>query len=222
MHGKTDSPARSARVFTAKGLATRARIVAAAADLVFEHGVAATSLEDVQNKAGVSGSQMYHYFSDKQELILAVVAHQAQGVRDLQAQLGPLDSLEALRAWADFHVDLQRQRHCIGGCELGSLVAQLAEADPQARSVLSASFISLERSLIDGLRAMHNRGELQPHADPEQLGTALLAAFEGGLLLAQSQRSVAPLRTALDTVIDYVRCLTPTSTTAAKTARKTR
>jgi TetR/AcrR family transcriptional regulator, transcriptional repressor for nem operon len=45
MHGETDSPARSARVFTAKGLATRARIVAAAADLVFEHGVAATALE---------------------------------------------------------------------------------------------------------------------------------------------------------------------------------
>lgn len=222
MHGDTDSPARSARLFTAKGLATRARIVAAAADLVFEYGVAATPLEDVQKKAGVSGSQMYHYFSDKQELIQAVVAHQAQGVRDLQAQLGPLDSLEALRAWADFHVDLQRKRHCIGGCELGSLVAQLAETDPQARSVLSASFISLERSLIDGLRAMHNRGELQPHADPEQLGTALLAALEGGLLLAQTQRDVAPLKKALDAVIDHVRCLSPTSTQTAKTARKTR
>ena len=222
MHGETDSPARSARLFTAKGLATRARIVAAAADLVFEYGVAATPLEDVQKKAGVSGSQMYHYFSDKQELIQAVVAHQAQGVRDLQAQLGPLDSLEALRAWADFHVDLQRKRHCIGGCELGSLVAQLAETDPQARSVLSASFISLERSLIDGLRAMHNRGELQPHADPEQLGTALLAALEGGLLLAQTQRDVTPLKRALDTVIDHIRCLSPTSTQTAKTARKTR
>ena len=215
------SPTREPRVFTAKGLATRARIVTAAADLVFERGVAATSMEDVQKKAGVSGSQIYHYFTDKQELIQAVVAHQAQAALDLQAPLGRLDSLEAFRAWADFHIALQEERNYTGGCLLGSLVSQVAESDDQARSTLDAGFVSLEQYLIEGLRTMRNRGELQPHANPEQLGTALLAAFEGGLLLTQSRRSTAPLKMALDTVLDHLNTFAPADGTSGKPLSKT-
>ena len=47
---------------TRKGEATKARIVNAASDLIIEFGVAGTSVEDVQKKAGVSASQLYHYF----------------------------------------------------------------------------------------------------------------------------------------------------------------
>src|SRR6195952_743350 len=99
-----DQPKASERVFTAKGLATRARIVAAAADLVFDIGVAATAVEDVQKKAGGSGSQLYHYFTDKQHLMQAVVEHQARLALELQAPLGPLDSVKALESWVDFHL----------------------------------------------------------------------------------------------------------------------
>jgi TetR/AcrR family transcriptional repressor of nem operon len=47
---------------TPKGRATRDRIVATAAQLMYDHGVAGTSLGDVYNAAGVSPSQVYHYF----------------------------------------------------------------------------------------------------------------------------------------------------------------
>jgi len=45
--------------FTRKGLATRARIVSAAARLMFERGVANTSVEEVRNAARVGGSQIW-------------------------------------------------------------------------------------------------------------------------------------------------------------------
>ncbi|HEX6451709.1 MAG TPA: helix-turn-helix domain-containing protein [Trebonia sp.] len=51
-----------------RGGSTRARIVAAAADPFARHGAAATSLEDVRRAAGVSGSQITHYFGGKQGL----------------------------------------------------------------------------------------------------------------------------------------------------------
>jgi AcrR family transcriptional regulator len=50
---------------TAKGGRTRQRIVAAAAGLVFERGVAGTTIEDVQAAAEVSASQLYHYFPSR-------------------------------------------------------------------------------------------------------------------------------------------------------------
>jgi AcrR family transcriptional regulator len=66
---------------TPKGRATRERIVVAAAQLMYDHGVAGTSLGDVQKAAGVGPSQVYHYFGDKESLIRAVIAHRLDAPR---------------------------------------------------------------------------------------------------------------------------------------------
>src|SRR5947209_17694530 len=101
---------------TPKGRATRERIVATAAQLMYDDGVAGTSLGDVQKAAGVGVSQVYHYFGDKDSLVRAVVEH---CIQNLLATLGGLDSMEGLRAWRDFLVDTLGQRNCEGGCPIG-------------------------------------------------------------------------------------------------------
>src|SRR6516165_6104088 len=72
------------RSLTERGAATRSRIVKAAADLMYEHGVDRTSLDEVMAASGVSKSQLYHYFADKDALVLAVIALQAERVLDAQ------------------------------------------------------------------------------------------------------------------------------------------
>jgi hypothetical protein len=116
--------------------------------------------------------------------------------------LAGIDSIEGLRAWRDFVVDLERQLECRGGCPIGSLGSQLAEVDPSSRSHVSASFVRWECALQGALRSMYERGALTPEADPEALSLALLAAVQGGLLLAQIHRSTRPLETALDNVLE--------------------
>ena len=49
--------------------------------------MASTTLEDVKAAAEVSGSQMYHYFPDKNALVQAVIDHQAQAIVNNQGQL---------------------------------------------------------------------------------------------------------------------------------------
>ena len=49
---------------TRKGAETRARIVDAAAELIFRQGVAGTTVEEVRDGAHVSSSQLYHYFDE--------------------------------------------------------------------------------------------------------------------------------------------------------------
>jgi TetR/AcrR family transcriptional regulator, transcriptional repressor for nem operon len=192
---------------TAKGRATRARIVAAAAALVFERGVAGTSIEDVRQAAGVSGSQMTHYFPDKRSLIRSVVAWQADAVAELHRHpaLGHLDSLDALQGWADLIVAGQRQAGCRGGCSFGSLVSPLAETDADTRADLAAGFERWKGLLRDGLAAMRDRGGLRPDADPDELALGLLAAMQGGMLLTQAQRDTRPLEAALGGMLAHVR-----------------
>ncbi len=191
---------------TPKGRATRERIVVAAAQLMYDHGVAGTSLGDVQKAAAVGPSQVYHYFGDKESLIRAVIAHRLHA---LLTTLEGLDSMEGLRAWRDFVVDAQRQRNCEGGCPVGTLVGELAEPYPQCRADLAGGFDQWETAVRTGLQAMCDRGNLRRTANPERLATALLAAVEGGLLLAQVRRDPAPLETALDEVLDRIEDLRP-------------
>jgi TetR/AcrR family transcriptional repressor of nem operon len=195
------------RRLTRKGLATQARIVEAAADLMFRRGVAGTSTEDVQAAAQVSNSQLYHYFADKSALVRAVIEYQANQIIDGQRPLlDHLDSLAAFRQWRDMLVELQRQRHCEGGCPLGSLSSELAETDEPARTALAASFDRWEAPIRDGLRRMHNRGELRDGTDVDGLALGTLAALQGGLLLTQAKRNVAPLQAALDLAISQISC----------------
>ncbi len=196
----------SARKFTAKGVATRTRIISAAAELVFAHGVARTSIEDVQQQAGVSASQMYHYFTDKNDLIRAVIAHQTDGILAAQRPLlDELDSFAALEGWRDLLIDLQEKRHCVGGCPIGSIAAELADDDPQARTDLADGFERWEAPIRSGLARMRARGDLRPDTDTDALALALLVALQGGLLLTQTRRNTAPLRAGLDTVLAHIR-----------------
>jgi TetR/AcrR family transcriptional regulator, transcriptional repressor for nem operon len=118
------------RRITRRGSETRQRILSASAALMFEHGVAETTLEDIRAAAGVSGSQVYHYFADKKALVRAVIDYQTDAVLDAHGDhLDALDTVSGLRAWRDFIVEHQRQLQCRGGCPIGALGAEVAETD---------------------------------------------------------------------------------------------
>jgi AcrR family transcriptional regulator len=187
---------------TARGRASRERIVAAASELVNERGIAEVSLDDVLDRAGASKSQLYHYFEDRTALLRAVVVHNTESVL---GAIGPLDSWKAIRSWFDSLVALQTERAACGGCPIGSLVGQLVEVDEQARLALAASFERWERHLSGGLRAMQASGRLDKRANPDQLATATLASIQGGLLLTQAARDPGQLATVLDAAYAHLR-----------------
>ena len=184
---------------TPKGARTRARIVEEAAALIHERGVASTTLEDVKAAAEVSGSQMYHYFPDKNALVQAVIDHQAQAIVNNQGQL--LRSANGVEAWRKMVISEAKRTEAKGGCPLGSLGGQLAECDPEARVLIAAGFDQWAAAIGDGLRSLHADGKLASGLDPDDLATTLLATLQGGLLLAQVQRSTRPFETAVNTLL---------------------
>ena len=191
---------------TAKGRETRKRIVSSASHLIRSRGVAATSLDDVIEEAGVSKSQLYHYFSDREDLLRAVVAHNCEHVLANQGpELGRFDTWKEIRAWLDKLVRLQAEREARGGCPLGSLVGQLAESDYEAREELVASFARWETEIREGLSAMQARGRISRRTDLDKLATATLAAIQGGLVLAQARRDPWQLQVAVDAAYEHLR-----------------
>ena len=185
---------------TTKGRRTRARIVQAAAELMYERGVVGTTLEDVKALADVSGSQLSHYFADKDGLVQAVIDWQADVVVQTQQSMD-LGTVEGIRAWRDVVVNQADLAGCRGGCPLGALGGQLAEHDPRARGQIAAGFARWSTALRDGLHHLHTAERLKPGVNPDNLADTVLAALQGGLLLAQLHRDGRPLQTALDTIL---------------------
>jgi TetR/AcrR family transcriptional regulator, transcriptional repressor for nem operon len=200
---------KQARPLTAKGAATRDRIVAAAADLMYAQGVTRTSLDDVVEVSGTGKSQLYHYFSDKDELIEQVVRAQIERLMELEELfLRNFDSMRGLERWRDAVVANSRSRRGAYGCPLGSLSSELADHSERVRQEVESGFSRWEALLRDGLDRMQKSGELLPQADPAQLATGLLAALQGGYLLAQARRDAESLRVPVDMALAHIRSQT--------------
>ncbi|MFE4922812.1 TetR/AcrR family transcriptional regulator [Streptomyces sp. NPDC056661] len=200
----TTTAAQAPDKLTSKGQATRARILEQAAELIYTKGVHATNNEQLRRAAGVSGSQLNHYFPTKESLVLAVIAWQADRVLAFHRseRFARFDSLDALRAWADFYVGYERAYQ--EGCTLGSLASEIIKTDLDVHDELATAFDQWRDIFRDGIERMQQLGRISAEADPTQLASLLLAAFQGGMLLAQVARDITPLKDALQTAIDYL------------------
>lgn len=196
--------------FTRKGQATRARIIEVAARLMFERGVANTSIDEVRSTAGVGGSQISHYFRDKRDLTREVIATRRDGVIEFHTQprFGTLDSIEALQAWADACVADIDTVYRLGGCVYGSLAGELIEADNEVRDDLARGYDQWLELFHTGLDAMRRRGDLRADADPRHLAAALVIAHQGGAMVTHATGEAEPLRVAVNAAVDYVRSFT--------------
>ncbi|OBG30211.1 TetR/AcrR family transcriptional regulator [Mycobacterium sp. 852002-51057_SCH5723018] len=197
--------------FTRKGLATRARIIGVAARLMFERGIANTSIERVRRTAGVGGSQISHYFRDKRDLTRHVVGARRHDLRAFHTQprLGALDSLDALQAWADACVSDIDAVYRVGGCVYGSLAGELIEADDEVHADLAAGYDEWIELFLAGLETMRRRGDLRPEANPRHLAVSLVTAHQGGAMITYATNDPEPLRVAVNAAVDYVRSFAP-------------
>ena len=191
---------------TARGAATRDRIVHAAADLMYVKGVHATTLDDVRGATGTSKSQLYRHFPDKDTLVHAVIALRGQQVIERETQrLGRFNSFSGLVRWRNALIQANALQNGAYGCALGSMASELSDEDEQARTLLADLFKTWEGLIAAGLERMQVKGALKPDADPEQLATGLMAAVQGGYLLANTAHDVRPMELAIDMALEYLK-----------------
>jgi hypothetical protein len=109
-----------------------------------------------------------------------------------------------LRRWRDAPVRANPLHDGSYGCSLGALSAQLSDDDERSRTALALAFESWHQLLIETLTRLRDLGVLTIDADPHKLGTGLLAALQGGYILAQSAHDPQPIADALDMALDRI------------------
>jgi len=190
---------------TAKGRATRQRIIEGAAAEIRASGVSVATLDDIRVRTQTSKSQLFHYFpGGKEQLLLAVAEYEAQTVLDdQQPYLGELTSWAAWQRWREAVVDRYRRQG--QHCPLAVLMSEIGRTTPGAQAVTSALMHQWHSELADGVRHMRAQDKVAAGLDPDRIAAALLAGIQGGVGVLLATGDISYLEAALDVGIQSLR-----------------
>lgn len=179
----------------------RARLVAAARELIAAQGVGATSPRQVLRASGVGQGSLYHHFPTKHDLAAAAVGATvdealAAARRDLDP--GPDGDGPVARVVAY----LERPREALAGCRIGRLTSDQAVMDDGTlHDVVTAYFARL----LDAVTAVLRESGLPADAARDRAHAAV-AIVQGGYVLARATGDPDAMRAA---VRGFVHVLTP-------------
>lgn len=190
---------------TAKGQATRQRIIEGAAAEIRQSGVSIATLDDIRARTQTSKSQLFHYFpGGKEQLLLAVAEHEAQMVLDdQQPYLGELTSWAAWQRWRDAVVERYRRQG--QHCPLAVLMSEIGRTTAGAQAVTSALMDKWHNEIANGVRYMQRQSKVDGRLDADRTAAALLAGIQGGVGVLMATGDIGYLEAALDVGIESLR-----------------
>jgi AcrR family transcriptional regulator len=195
------------RRLTAKGQATRDRILQVAAELILREGLSALNMDALRKAASVSGSQLAHYFADKQALIRAVVSRQIHVVLNFhrQPKLGALNTFDDFERWIDLNMRYLRRIGYSGTPTYHALAGQLGKSDSATRETLASGYWQWIELLEQVIQQMKDHGVVAARADPRKLALVIVSAHQGGATLAFTYRADWPHADAVRFAVNYLR-----------------
>jgi TetR/AcrR family transcriptional repressor of nem operon len=170
------------------------QILEVATRLMAVQGYHRTPLDDVLRESGAGTGNFYHYFRSKEDLGYAILDRLFD--RFEARTLAPIfgdhsrDPLAQVEAFLEEVLATQRARNCVGGCPIGNLATELADAHEGFRQRLASGFEQWRQHLAAALTRARALDVLAPDVDPEALARFLVAAIEGAILLGKVQRDI--------------------------------
>jgi AcrR family transcriptional regulator len=182
---------------------TRERLIENTRELLWERGYVGTSPKAIQERSGAGQGSMYHHFHGKPDLALAAIERNAADlVTGADADLsGPGTVLERVTRY------MRRERAALRGCPVGRLTMDPdVMADPRLRRPVEDAFAAVRARLAEVLDEGRANGELAPSADPAAIAAALVAALQGGYVLARASGSADTYAQAVDGALALLAC----------------
>lgn len=150
------------------------RILAAAEALFSQHGFDGASIHAIAARAGVSKANVFHHFSSKDALYLAVLKHCCGKSAALHGMIGaPTPLRECLPRFAENHLATILERENVSRLIARELLQDRPErAEELAQQIFGADFARF----VETLRQRQAAGELRADVDPAMVAVLLIAA----------------------------------------------
>jgi TetR/AcrR family transcriptional repressor of nem operon len=190
----------------APAIESRQRILEAARGLIHARSYADVGVAAICEHAQVQKGSFYHFFPSKKDLTLAVLdAFYVEMKRDLVDQAfapdcPPLQRLERMAELAyAFQKTIKDSSGHMLGCPFGNLAVELSTQDEAIREKIAGIFTRLRQAFRGALEEAVATGAVQD-IDVDATAEAMLAYFEGVMLMAKTRNDAEVLRELLPAV----------------------
>jgi len=188
----------------------RSKLLDAAISVIREKGYAATSVDELCARAGVTKGAFFHHFPTKDSLAVAAANHWS----DLSGALfgaapyrGFDDPLDRVLGYLDFRRAILRGDVAEFTCLAGTMVQEAYGTHPEIRQACDASFddqaAPVESDIADAMKLYHLRAPWTA----ESLALHMQAVLQGAFIMAKAKGSVAVVEASIDHLRRYVELL---------------
>lgn len=161
-----------------KGEASRAKLIACAAELFWRQGYNATGLTEILQAADLPKGSFYFYFKGKRDLAAAVIEYYRRIVSDDMKRLAEgRDWRQFVHALTQKHLDIASGGEH-SGCPFAVMGMELALSEPEIAGLYAAALEEARQSMAEVLEQSG-----LDHEYARALSSLELTIFEGKLLL---------------------------------------
>ncbi len=174
----------------------REEIISVTCRLLELQGYRATGINEIIRESGAPKGSLYHYFPEgKDELAAEAVAHSAAAiVANIEGVMGEhADAAVAVPAFIRRLAGYVATAEFRQGGPITAVALESASTNERLRLACRDAYRAWRQPFADKLRPAYG-----PRA--ERLATLIIAAIEGGIVLARSEQSEQPLLAVADEI----------------------
>jgi TetR/AcrR family transcriptional repressor of nem operon len=175
-------------------LDARTKLLDAAIEVVRKQGYAATSVDELCKKAGVTKGAFFHHFESKDALAVAAANHWSETTGALFAQApyhAPEDPLDRVLAYIDFRRALLKGKPAEFTCFAGTTVQETFASSDDIRAACKASIFGHAETLVADISDAMRRYKIKGDWTAQSLALHTQAVLQGAFILAKASGSAA-------------------------------
>jgi TetR/AcrR family transcriptional repressor of nem operon len=172
----------------------RTKLLDAAIEVVRKQGYAATSVDELCKKAGVTKGAFFHHFESKDALAVAAANHWSDTTGALFAQAPyhtPEDPLDRVLAYIDFRRALLKGKPAEFTCFAGTTVQETFATSDNIRAACKASIYGHAETLVADISEAMRRHKIKGDWTAQSLALHTQAVLQGAFILAKASGSAA-------------------------------
>jgi len=189
-----------------RSIATRAKLVQTASELIRRKGFIATRIDDICEVSGVTKGAFFHHFKTKEELAEACLAEWKSNVSEILASAPfqkETDPRKRVLRSIDFFIQLFEKPQTLKSCLVGTTVQEISETHPPLRLAanvcLGHAKLQFKKLLDDACAASSNR-----RVDTDSLADLWIATIQGSLIVYKASQNPLVIRKNLQHFRQYV------------------
>jgi AcrR family transcriptional regulator len=177
-------------------------ILGRAREAFWEHGYAATSVEQLTEATGLRRSSLYGAFGDKHGLFIgAFDQYCEESMDEVRRELAGDDATAFARIRRHLRRKTDDPATSRRGCMLAKVSAELADQDPEADKIAADAYAAYEAALTEAFAGAQRAGDARDDIDAPAGGALMLAALRGIEALGRAGQSKAALRRIADAAL---------------------